>query len=127
MEEGEDPRRNEAMMEAFIQMKLMVEELYNQDQKKVSKEVESLARAEGEGVGGDTLDPASPPSSSSSESEHSSHNKRSFNKSLYSKYFPLLNLDVKFDLPVYDGELNAEKLDINQTDISILQGPKDRG
>ena len=24
---------------------------------------------------------------------------------------PLLNLDVKFELPLYDGEINAEKLD----------------
>jgi hypothetical protein len=24
---------------------------------------------------------------------------------------PLLKLDVKFELPLYDGELNAEKLD----------------
>jgi hypothetical protein len=24
---------------------------------------------------------------------------------------PLLKLDVKFELPIYDGEVNAEKLD----------------
>lgn len=37
MVEGEDPRSNEAMMEAFLQMKSMVGELYNQDQEKVQK------------------------------------------------------------------------------------------
>ena len=32
----------------------------------------------------------------------------------------LIKLDVKFDLPIYDGELNAEKLDnwIRQIDVS---------
>ena len=31
----------------------------------------------------------------------------------------LIKLDVKFDLPIYDGELNAEKLDnwIRQIDV----------
>ena len=32
---------------------------------------------------------------------------------------PLIKLDVKFDLPIYEGELNAEKLDnwIRQIDV----------
>jgi hypothetical protein len=42
-------------------------------------------------------------------SEHSSHKKKSSKKSDHN--FPLLKLDVKFELPTYDGELNAEKLD----------------
>lgn len=74
------------------------------------KEVESLVRDEG-GVGRDPLDPPSPPSSSSSESEHSSHKKKSSKNSLHSNGFPLLKLVVKFGLLVYDGELNAQKLD----------------
>ena len=32
---------------------------------------------------------------------------------------PLLKLDVKFELPMYDGELNAERLDnsVRQMDV----------
>jgi hypothetical protein len=50
--------------------------------------------------------------SSSDESEHSSHKRKKHSKkSSHSHDFPLLKLDVKFDFPTYDGELNAEKLD----------------
>jgi hypothetical protein len=57
--------------------------------------------------------PSSPPSSSSSidgASGNSSKNKNS-KKSSHSHDMPLLKLDVKFYLRVYDGELNAKKLD----------------
>jgi hypothetical protein len=60
-----------------------------------------------QGVGGDPLKPPSSPlSSSSSSSEHSHHSshKSSFKKSL-------LNLDVKFDLPMFNEYSNPEKLD----------------
>jgi hypothetical protein len=60
-----------------------------------------------QGVGGDPLEPpSSPSSSSSSSSEHSHHSshKASFKK-------PLLKLDVKFDLPMFNGDVNPEKLD----------------
>lgn len=67
-------------------------------------------RDEGEGVGGDPPNPPLAPSFSLSESEHSSPKKKSSKKYLHSKYFPLLKLDVKFNFPVYDGELNVEKL-----------------
>jgi hypothetical protein len=35
---------------------------------------------------------------------------------------PLLNLDVKFELPLYDGELNAENLDnwIRQNEVYCM-------
>jgi hypothetical protein len=68
-----------------------------------------------EGEGEEPLEPPSSPSSSSSSSngsEHSSHKrKKNSKKSSHSHYLPLLMLDVKFVLPIYDGELNAEKLD----------------
>jgi hypothetical protein len=50
--------------------------------------------------------PSSPSSSSSSSSNHSHHSshKDSFKK-------PLLNLDVKFFLPVFNGYVNPKKLD----------------
>ena len=49
--------------------------------------------------------PSSPSSSSSSSTSSSESEKEKKPKS------PLLKLDVKFELPVYDGEINPEKLD----------------
>ena len=41
------------------------------------------------------------------------------NSPVHNKKASLIKLDVKFDLPIYDGELNAEKLDnwIRQIDV----------
>ena len=41
------------------------------------------------------------------------------NSPVHNKKVSLIKLDVKFDLPIYDGELNAEKLDnwIRQIDV----------
>jgi hypothetical protein len=56
--------------------------------------------------------PHSPSSSSSSSSEGSKHSSHKNNLSKKSDHnLSLLKLDVKFELPTYDGELNAEKLD----------------
>jgi hypothetical protein len=51
--------------------------------------------------------PHSSPSSSSSSSK--SNGKKNVHKNKHE--MPLLKLDVKFELPIYDGEVNAEKLD----------------
>jgi hypothetical protein len=54
--------------------------------------------------------PSSPPSSPSSSSSSSKSNaKKHVHK--HKNEMPLLKLDVKFELPIYDGEVNAEKLD----------------
>jgi hypothetical protein len=54
--------------------------------------------------------PSSPPSSpSSSSSSSKSNTKKHVHK--HKNEMPLLKLDVKFELPIYDGEVNAEKLD----------------
>jgi hypothetical protein len=54
--------------------------------------------------------PSSPPySPSSSSSSPKSNAKKHVYK--YKNEMPLLKLDVKFELPIYDGEVNAEKLD----------------
>jgi hypothetical protein len=51
-------------------------------------------------------------SSSSNEIKHSSHKrKKCSKKSSRSHDLPLLKVDVKFDFPTYDGELNVDKLD----------------
>jgi hypothetical protein len=68
-----------------------------------------LVKVEGGCEGGGPSKPSSPLFSSSStnqESEHSSHKKAS-KKSSHAHNLPLLKLDVKFELPIYDGELNA--------------------
>jgi hypothetical protein len=53
---------------------------------------------------------SSPPSSPSSSSSSSKSNaKKHVHK--HKNEMPLLKLDVKFELPIYDGEINAEKLD----------------
>jgi hypothetical protein len=58
------------------------------------------------------LEPSSPSSSSSNneESVHSFKDKQP-KKTHHSYDMPLLKLDVKFQLPTYDGELDAENLD----------------
>jgi hypothetical protein len=54
--------------------------------------------------------PSSPPSSpSSSSSSSKSNGKKHVHK--HNKEIPLLKLDVKFELPIYDGEVNVERLD----------------
>jgi hypothetical protein len=53
--------------------------------------------------------PSSPPSSPSSSSSSSKSNaKKHVHK--HKNEMPLLKLDVKFELPMYDGEVNAERL-----------------
>jgi len=90
-------------------LKETIDELERRIQNIVSGEY--LVEGEGGGKGGGPSEPSSPSSTSSSSeaSEHSSHKKNSSKKSDHN--MPLLKLDVKFELPTYDGELNAEKLD----------------
>eukprot|EP00253_Pinus_taeda_P010660 PITA_10660 len=68
----------------------------------------------GHGGNGDPPPPSSPPSSSSSSSS-SVHKHRSSGKSLF------LKLDVKFELPMFNGEVNAKKLDnwIRQLEVYL--------
>jgi hypothetical protein len=55
--------------------------------------------------------PSSPSSSSSSSSSTSSNSTRIKHSHKHKPDKPLLKLDVKFVFPMYDGEVNAEKLD----------------
>jgi hypothetical protein len=62
------------------------------------------------GVGGDPLEPPSSPSSStSSSSEHSHHSQNSKHKASFNKL--VLKLEVNFALPMFNGDVNPEKLD----------------
>jgi hypothetical protein len=54
--------------------------------------------------------PSSPPSSPSPSSSISKSNaKKHVHK--HKNEMPLLKLEVKFELPIYDGEVNVERLD----------------
>jgi hypothetical protein len=60
---------------------------------------------------------SSPLSSSSSSSEHSHYSRHSSHKASFKK--PLLKLDVKFSLPMFNGDANIENLDnwIRQVEV----------
>jgi hypothetical protein len=57
--------------------------------------------------------PPSPPSSPSTSSSPSTRSKSTARKHSHKHKhdMPLLKLNVKFELPMYDGEVNAERLD----------------
>ena len=93
-------------MDSFMTMRAMVEEMYRKFKKgqgeststskqdKGTKEPLLDGHSEGKGKG-EEPPPSTPPSSPENKKKKTS----------------LIKLDVKFDLPIYDGELNAEKLD----------------
>ena len=121
---GEVPLESKSQfMDSFMAMRAMVEEMYREFKKgrgeststpkqgKGAEEPLLVAHPEGKGNEENPSPPSPPlsPSSSSSSHKESPEKKK--------KKFSLIKLDVKFDLPVYDGELNAENLDnwIRQT------------
>jgi hypothetical protein len=55
--------------------------------------------------------PPSSPSTSSSSSSSSSKSTARKHVHKHKQEMPLLKLDVKFELPMYDGEVNVERLD----------------
>ena len=102
----------------------MVEEIY-QDRKK--GEQGGPSHIEGKGEGGGEDPPKTPPSSPSflDGSFHSPYGKQKFDFNM-----PQLKPHIKFELPIYNGELNAEKLDdwIHQIEVycRIQKFTKDR-
>jgi hypothetical protein len=64
----------------------------------------------GNGGNGASPPPSPPPSSSSSTSSRPLPNSPKGHGKTTSQ-IPSLNLDIKFELPIYNGEVNAEKLD----------------
>ena len=84
------------------------------DKAKKKEEVKSSSKDDkGKEVrgGSDPLEPPSPSSATSSSSSSSSSSLSNSSKKKHSVKTPLLKLDVKFDLPIYSGELDVEKLD----------------
>jgi hypothetical protein len=95
----------------FYRMSEMVERMYGDYEKRMKKKgkkkeahVDDDASVN-QGAGGDPPKPlSSPSSSSSSSSEHSHHSHHSIHKASFKK--PLLKLDVKFSLPMFNGDAN---------------------
>jgi hypothetical protein len=99
----------------FYRMSKMVERMYGDYErrmKKKGKKKEAHADDDAsvnQGDGGDPTEPLSSPSSSSScSSECSHHSHHSIHKASFKK--PLLNLDVKKNLLMFNGDSNPEKL-----------------
>ena len=108
---------------AFIDMIEMVRILYQEmneklegEGSKLHKEGHGSSRGQNDedkskkgngGNGGSGKSPSSPSSSSSSTSSsvHQPHKSKNTSK------IPFLKHDVKFELPIFNGEVNAEKLD----------------
>jgi len=94
----------------------MVEKIYGDYEKRMEKKGKKKEASVDEnasvnqGDGGDLRDPPSSQSSSSSSSfDHSHHSQHSSHKASFKK--PLLKLDVKFSLLVFNANVNPEKLD----------------
>ena len=93
-------------LEDFMSMKAMMEILLNERSERKKKEGSSSIDAEvkkeekGKGLGGDGDPPDTNQTFSSSHTSHSNN-----------ANMPYFKLDVKFELPIYNGDLYAEKLD----------------
>ena len=113
--EKENPLEIESQfMNSFMAMRAMVEEMYREfkkgrgeststpEQGKGIEEPLLVAHLEDKGKG-EEPPPSTPP----------------FRPKNKKKKISLIKLDVKFDLPIYDGELNAEQLDnwLRQIDV----------
>jgi hypothetical protein len=115
-EENKRDEKEKNFHMVFYCMSKMVERIYGDYEKRMKKkEKKNEAHADGDvsvnqGAGGDPPEPPSlPSSSSSSSSEHSHHSHNSSHKASFKK--PLLKLDVKFALPMFNGDANPKKLD----------------
>ena len=100
----------------FYCMSEMVEWMYGdykKRMKKKGKKKQEHAYDDASVNQGDGGDPPEPPSSRSSSSSYSSknshHSRHSSHKNSFKK--PLLKIDVKFSLPMFNGDVNPENLD----------------
>ena len=98
---------------SFFAMLKMVKVLYDDylERKRLILGESSKAKCEkGEDPPKPPPSPPSSPSTSSSSSTSSKSTTRKYSHK-HKHDMPLLKLDVKFELPMYDGEVNADKLD----------------
>jgi hypothetical protein len=116
-EEDKRDEQDKKFHMVFYCMSEMVERMYRDYEKRMKnkgKKNESLSYDEAsvnQGAGGGyPPEPSSSPSSSISySSENSHHSHHSIHKTSFKK--PLLKLDVKFDLPMFNGDVNPKKID----------------
>lgn len=100
---GEVP---EEWKKVLMSMRKMVEELYYKDWP--CEDEIYLVKGKDEGDGGGRSNPSSPSSCNGSNVIFSKKSSHTNNQIL--GHNSLLKLDVKFDLHIYDAELNAEKI-----------------
>ena len=99
----------------FYLMSDMVERMYGDYEKRMAKKGKKKEAPTNEsalvnqGAGGDPPSPPSSPSSSISSSFDHSHHSHHSHKASFKK--PLLKINVKFSLPMFNGDDNTEKLD----------------
>ena len=111
----ENPLESDSQfMDSFMTMRAMVEEMYREFKKGRSED--SSNSKQDKGTEESLIDGHSEGKEKGKEAPLSTPPDSPENKN---KITTLRKLDVKFDLPIYDGELNAEKLDnwIRQIDV----------
>jgi hypothetical protein len=114
---AEDEDLRKAVMEMREMMKILMERnaLLQGEGSNPSKHKGSSGDKTPNGNGGNGASPPpSPPSSSSSSSSSTSSRPLPNSPKGHGKtpsQIPSLKLDIKFELPIYNGEVNAEKLD----------------
>jgi hypothetical protein len=108
----------------FFSMSEMVKVLYDdylEQKRPILGEYSKEKSEEGEDT---RKTPPSPPSSPSTYSSSSTSSKSTARKHSHKHKhdMPLLKLDVKFELPMYDDEVNAERLDnwVRQMDFIVV-------
>jgi hypothetical protein len=94
----------------FLAMSKMVKVLYEDYLERKRPVLGEFSKGKSEEEVDHPQIPPSPPSSPSSSSSSSKSNAKK-NVHNNKNEMPLLKLDVKFELPIYDGKVNAEKLD----------------
>jgi hypothetical protein len=129
------PAEEEDLRQTVIELRDMMKNLLEQN---IMSQGEGSNPSMHKGGGGDkTPDgnggngaspPHSPPPSSSSSSSSTSSKHLLNGHGKTPSQIPSLNLDIKFELPIYNGEVNAKKLDnwIRQIEVySIIQKIQD--
>jgi hypothetical protein len=110
--------QDEDLRKAFMDMREMMKVLMEERNARLQGENSNPSKDKGDsgdktpkgnGGNGDTP-PPSPPSSTSSTISQPPHNSPKGHGKIPPQ-IPLLKLDIKFELPMYNGEVNAEKLD----------------
>jgi hypothetical protein len=116
---GHIPIEDEDLIKDFMEMREMMKLLMEERNTRLQSEGSNPSKHKGDsgdktpnGNGGNGASPPpSPPSSSSSSTSSIPLPNSPKGHGKTPSQIPLLNLDIKFELPMYNGEVNAEKLD----------------